>query len=71
MTPVAELKKTPLFDVHVASRAKMVDFGGWNMPVQYSGILEEHNAVRKAVGIFDVSHMGEIEVRGPRSSQAG
>ena len=43
----------------------MVDFGGWNMPVQYSGIIDEHNAVRRSVGVFDVSHMGEIEVRGP------
>jgi len=47
--------------------AKMVDFGGWDMPVQYSGLLEEHHAVRKAVGLFDVSHMGEIEVRGPEA----
>lgn len=47
--------------------AKMVDFGGWDMPVQYSGILDEHNAVRNAVGVFDVSHMGEIEVRGPEA----
>ncbi len=45
----------------------MVDFGGWDMPVQYSGILEEHHAVRRAAGVFDVSHMGEIEVRGPRA----
>jgi aminomethyltransferase len=45
----------------------MVDFGGWDMPVQYSGILEEHHAVRQAVGLFDVSHMGEIEVRGPEA----
>ena len=45
----------------------MVDFGGWDMPVQYSGILDEHNAVRTAVGLFDVSHMGEIEVRGPEA----
>ncbi len=45
----------------------MVDFGGWDMPVQYSGILEEHHAVRRAVGVFDVSHMGEIEVRGPEA----
>ena len=43
----------------------MVDFGGWDMPVQYSGIIEEHHAVRRAVGLFDVSHMGEIEIRGP------
>ena len=45
----------------------MVDFGGWDMPVQYSGILDEHHAVRRGVGIFDVSHMGEIEVRGPQA----
>jgi len=48
----------------------MVDFGGWDMPVQYSGIIEEHNAVRRAVGLFDVSHMGEIEVRGPEALAA-
>lgn len=47
----------------------MVDFGGWNMPVQYSGILEEHNAVRTGVGLFDVSHMGEIEIRGPEAGK--
>jgi aminomethyltransferase len=45
----------------------MVDFGGWDMPVQYSGIVDEHNAVRRAVGVFDVSHMGEIEIRGPEA----
>ena len=47
--------------------AKMVDFGGWDMPVQYSGVIDEHNTVRTAVGLFDVSHMGEIEVRGPEA----
>jgi aminomethyltransferase len=47
----------------------MVDFGGWDMPVQYSGIIEEHNTVRNAVGVFDVSHMGEIEIRGPEAAQ--
>ena len=47
----------------------MVDFGGWDMPVQYSGIIEEHHAVRRAVGIFDVSHMGEIEIRGPEAAR--
>ena len=47
----------------------MVDFGGWDMPVQYSGIIEEHNAVRNAVGVFDVSHMGEIEIGGPEASK--
>ena len=45
----------------------MVDFGGWDMPVQYSGILDEHHAVRQRVGLFDVSHMGEIEVHGPQA----
>jgi aminomethyltransferase len=47
----------------------MVDFGGWDMPVQYSGIIDEHNAVRTAAGLFDVSHMGEIEIRGPQAQQ--
>jgi aminomethyltransferase len=47
----------------------MVDFGGWDMPVQYSGIIDEHNAVRHSVGVFDVSHMGEIEIRGPEAAQ--
>lgn len=61
------LRRTPLNDVHRQMNAKMVDFGGWDMPVQYSGILEEHHAVRQAVGLFDVSHMGEIEVHGPQA----
>lgn len=58
------LKKTPLFNVHARNGARMVEFGGWLMPVQYSGIKEEHLAVRSSAGIFDVSHMGEIEVSG-------
>ena len=61
-TPAAALKSTPLNATHRKLGAKMVDFGGWDMPVQYSGILDEHKAVREAVGLFDVSHMGEIEV---------
>jgi glycine cleavage system T protein (aminomethyltransferase) len=69
MADVAELKKTPLFDVHCSLGAKLVDFGGWNMPVQYSGIIQEHNAVRTSVGIFDVSHMGEIEIHGPEAAK--
>ena len=64
-----DLKRTPLFATHAASKARMVDFGGWSMPVQYSSILEEHNAVRQAVGLFDVSHMGEIDVRGPEARE--
>jgi aminomethyltransferase len=63
------LQKTPLNEEHRACGAKMVDFGGWDMPVQYSGLVDEHHTVRRAVGLFDVSHMGEIEVRGPEASQ--
>jgi aminomethyltransferase len=61
----APLKRTPLHQAHVAAGARMVPFGGWDMPVQYAGILEEHRTVRGAVGLFDVSHMGEFEVEGP------
>jgi aminomethyltransferase len=57
-------KRTPLFDVHVALGARMVEFGGWEMPLQYTGILDEHRAVRQRAGLFDICHMGEIEVRG-------
>ena len=64
---VATLKKTPLHAVHRQAGARMVDFGGWEMPVEYSGIIDEHLAVRRAVGLFDVSHMGEVEIRGPRA----
>ncbi len=59
------LKRTPLFEVHRELKARLIDFGGWEMPVQYAGILEEHRAVRERVGLFDVSHMGELEVTGP------
>ncbi len=69
-TPTAPLRRTPLFDVHVKAGARMVPFGGWEMPVQYTSILEEHRAVRAAVGLFDISHMGEFEVRGPRALAA-
>lgn len=58
------LKRTPLYDIHVSLGARMVPFAGWEMPVQYSGVIEEHKAVRAACGLFDVSHMGEIEVSG-------
>jgi len=59
------LKRTPLHDRHVAAGARLVPYAGWEMPVQYTGIREEHRAVRDRVGIFDVSHMGEIETEGP------
>ncbi|MBM3761940.1 MAG: glycine cleavage system aminomethyltransferase GcvT [Acidobacteria bacterium] len=64
MSEAVSLKATPLNAVHRQLGAKMVDFGGWDMPVQYKGILDEHKAVRTSVGVFDVSHMGEIVVRG-------
>ncbi len=69
MPAAPALRPTPLNSVHRALGAKMVDFGGWDMPVQYSGVIEEHNTVRTAVGLFDVSHMGEIEIRGPQAAQ--
>ncbi len=58
------MKRTPLYDRHTEMSAKMVEFGGWEMPVQYTGILEEHNATRTAAGLFDISHMGQVNVRG-------
>lgn len=58
------LKQTPLYDEHLKSGAKMVDFAGWQMPIQYTSIVKEHELVRKSVGLFDVSHMGEIEIHG-------
>jgi aminomethyltransferase len=61
------LRKTPLNEAHKALGGRMVDFGGWELPVQYSGILDEHEAVRTRVGVFDVSHMGELTVRGPQA----
>src|ERR671931_486473 len=66
----APLRRTPLFDAHVAAGARMVPFGGWEMPVQYVGIVDEHRTVRAAVGLFDVSHMGEFEVDGPEALAA-
>jgi aminomethyltransferase len=62
---MCDLKRTPLRDFHAAHGAKLVDFAGWEMPVQYRSILEEHKAVRRAAGLFDVSHMGEVDIEGP------
>src|SRR5919199_5107547 len=62
---VDALKRTPLYDRHVAAGARLVPFAGWEMPVQYTGIREEHVAVRTRAGLFDVSHMGEVETSGP------
>jgi aminomethyltransferase len=63
------LRRTPLYEEHLAAGAKLVDFAGWEMPVQYVGVREEHLAVREACGIFDVSHMGEIETSGPQAAE--
>jgi aminomethyltransferase len=63
------LLRTPLYDRHVAAGARMVPFAGWEMPVQYEGVIPEHRAVREDAGVFDVSHMGEIEVEGPKAGE--
>jgi aminomethyltransferase len=67
---VAELRRTPLYGEHKALGARLVDFAGWEMPVQYEGIKAEHNAVRNHAGLFDVSHMGEAVFRGPDAEEA-
>jgi len=66
---MSELKRTPLRDFHAAHGGRLVDFAGWEMPVQYRSILEEHKAVRRAAGLFDVSHMGEVDVQGPDAAR--
>jgi aminomethyltransferase len=65
----SSLRHTPLYDRHVAAGAKLVAFAGWEMPIQYEGIRQEHVAVRRGAGVFDVSHMGQIETRGPDAQQ--
>jgi aminomethyltransferase len=61
------MNKTPLYDRHLALGAKMIDFGGWLMPVQYTNIIDEHHATRTQAGLFDICHMGEIDVKGPQA----
>ncbi len=63
------LKRTPLFAAHQKLGAKLIDFGGWEMPVQYTSIIDEHQAVRNAAGIFDISHMGEVTVSGDKAAE--
>jgi aminomethyltransferase len=63
------IRRTPLYDRHVAAGAKLVPFAGWEMPIQYAGIKAEHVAVRTAAGVFDVSHMGQVETRGPDATR--
>ena len=67
MSSTTELRRTPLYDRHAAAGAKLVPFAGWEMPVQYAGIREEHLAVRTGAGVFDVSHMGQVETTGPQA----
>ena len=67
MSEDLSLRKTPLYACHQEAGARLVGFAGWEMPVQYAGLMEEHRAVRGAAGLFDVSHMGEFSVRGPES----
>lgn len=64
------MRRTALFEEHLHLGARMVDFAGWEMPVQYAGVIEEHRAVRASVGVFDLGHMGEIWVRGPHAGAA-
>src|SRR5262249_39367409 len=66
---VATLRRTPLYERHVALGARMVPFAGWEMPVQYEGVIPEHLAVRRDWGLFDVSHMGQLHVEGPRAAE--
>jgi aminomethyltransferase len=61
------LRRTALYERHAAAGAKLIEFAGWEMPVSYEGVGPEHQAVREACGVFDVSHMGEIEVSGPQA----
>lgn len=63
-------KKTPIFPCHIEAGARMVNFAGWEMPIQYEGLIKEHVAVRERVGLFDVSHMGEVRVRGHQALEA-
>src|SRR3954464_11400908 len=67
--PTETLRRTPLYEPHEAAGARLVPFAGWEMPVQYEGIRQEHVNVRKHAGLFDVSHMGEIETSGPQAEE--
>src|SRR5207248_1897223 len=63
------LRRSPIHDRHLALGARLAEFGGWEMPIQYGGVVEEHTAVRRAVGVFDVSHLGNVEIRGPGAKE--
>ena len=66
---MTEMKRTPFFAKHVSSGGRMVQFAGWELPIQYTGIIEEHSAVRTSAGMFDVSHMGDLIIRGPGAKE--
>ena len=61
------MNRTPLFSTHQRLGGKLIEFGGWEMPVQYTSIVDEHLAVRRAAGLFDISHMGEVSITGPNA----
>src|SRR5258706_1735852 len=63
------MKRTPLFSAHQNLGGKLIEFGGWEMPVQYTSIVDEHLTVRKAAGLFDISHMGEVLINGPEAAE--
>jgi len=67
LKPAESIRESPLHDAHVAAGGRLVDFAGWRLPIQYRGVIEEHNTVRTKVGLFDVSHMGEVSVRGSQA----
>lgn len=69
LDPMSELKRTPLYDFNLARGGRMVDFAGWEMPVQFESILDEHKATRAAAGLFDVSHMGEARIEGAQATE--
>ena len=70
MTSQPNLKRTPLYEQHLSIGARFVSFAGYEMPIQYTGLVDEHQAVRETAGLFDVSHMGEFEIRGPQATKA-
>src|SRR6266511_1195492 len=70
MTTAADLRRSPLDKVHRLLHAKMGPFAGWDMPIEYAGTLSEHRAVREAVGVFDLTHLGKVEVKGPGAHDA-
>ena len=67
MSTSVEISRSPLHEQHVHLGARLIDFHGWMLPVQYSSVMDEHHATRQAAGIFDISHMGQVIVTGPKA----